>query len=204
MTFEVGTKGLLFGTPLHWDVAAFDAKVRDELVPFDIVGGNGRRFYRNAGRTERRGAEFGIDAETGPIAVRAAYEYSHFLYVDYVVGTTSYAGRRIPGVPEQALMTSATLHLAGTSLSMTADLAGPAYVDDANSAQAPGRAVFGAAVSREIRIGGARLSPLVAVQNIGGIHYAGSLSVNATGGKFYEPAPGRILLVRFALSREQQ
>jgi iron complex outermembrane receptor protein len=135
--------------------------------------------------------------------VRAAYEYSHFRYVDYVVGTTSYAGKRIPGVPEQALMTSATLHVAGTSLSATADLAGPADVDDANSAQAPGRAVFGAAIARDIHVGGVRLSPLVAVQNIGGIHYAGSLSVNATGGKFYEPAPGRVLLVRFALSREQ-
>ena len=203
VTFEVGTKGLVRGTPLGWDVAAFDAHVRDELVPYDIPNGNGRRYYRNAGRTSRRGAEFGVNAEAGPLLLRTAYEYSHFRYVDYLVGTTSYAGRRIPGIPEQALTTSATLHAAGTSFSGTADLAGPADVDDANSAQAPGRAVFGAAVSRDIQVGGARLSPLVAVQNIGGVHYAGSLSVNATGGKFYEPAPGRVLLVRFALSREQ-
>ena len=203
VTLEVGTKGLVTRTPLRWDVAVFDAHVRDELVPFDIPNGNGRRFYRNAGRTSRRGGEFGVDAETGPLLLRAAYEYSHFRYVDYVVGTTSYAGRRIPGIPEQALTTSATLHAAGTSFSATADLAGPAYVDDANSAQAPGRAVFGAAVSRDVRVGGVRLSPLVAVQNIGGVRYAGSLSVNAAGGKFYEPAPGRVVLVRFALSREQ-
>ena len=202
VTFEAGTKGLVSGTPVRWDIAAFDARVRDELVPFDIPNGNGRRFFRNAGRTERRGAELGLDAETGPLALRAAYEYSHFRYVDYVVGTTSYAGKRIPGVPEQALMTSATFHIAGASLSATADLAGPAAVDDANSAQAPGRAVFGVAVGRAVSIGGARLSPLVALQNVGGIHYAGSLSVNAAGGKFYEPAPGRVLLVRFALSRE--
>jgi iron complex outermembrane receptor protein len=204
VTFEVGSKGLVSGTPIRWDIAAFEAKVRDELVPFDIPNGNGRRFYRNAGRTERRGGEIGVDAETGPLALRAAYEYSHFRYVDYLVGATSYAGKRIPGVPEQALMTSATLHVAGTSVSATADLAGAADVDDANSAQAPGRAVFGLAVGREIQVGGAKLSPLVALQNVGGIHYAGSISVNATGGKFYEPAPGRVLLVRFALSREQQ
>ena len=203
MTFELGTKGLVPGTALRWDVAAFDAHVRDELVPFDIPNGNGRRFYRNAGRTSRRGAEFGVDAETGPLLLRMAYEYSHFRYVEYLVGTTSFAGRRIPGIPEQALMTSATLHVAGVTLSTTADLAGPADVDDANTAQGPGRAVFGAAVSRDIRVGGARLSPLVAVQNIGGVHYAGSLSVNAAGGKFYEPAPGRVLLVRLALSRDQ-
>ena len=182
----------------------FDAHVKDELVPFDIPNGNGRRFYRNAGRTSRRGAEFGVEAQTGVVGLRAAYEYSHFRYVDYLVGTTSYAGKRIPGVPEQVLRTSATVHVAGMSLSTTADLAGPADVDDGNTAQAPGRAVFGAALSRNIQVGGARLSPLVALQNIGGIHYAGSLSVNAAGGKFYEPAPGRVLLVRFALAREQE
>ncbi len=204
VTFEVGSKGLFSGTPIRWDVAAFDAHVTDELVPFDIPNGNGRRFYRNAGRTERRGGEIGVDAETGSLAWRAAYEYSHFRYVDYVVGTTSYAGKRIPGIPEHALMTSATLHVAGTALSATADLAGAANVDDGNSAQAPGRAVFGIAVGRAFQLGGAKLSPLVALQNVGGIHYASSISVNAAGGKFYEPAPGRVLLVRFALSREQQ
>jgi len=202
LTMEVGTKGLVPGTVLRWDVAAFDARVRDELVPFDIPGGNGRRFFRNAGRTQRRGGEIGVDADAGPLAMRASYEYSHFRYVDYVVGTTSYAGRRIPGVPEQALMTSATMRVGALSVSATADLAGAVDVDDANSAQAPGRAVFGAAVSHELRIGGARLSPLLALQNIGGVRYAGSVSVNATGGKFYEPAPGRVLLVRFAMSRE--
>ena len=55
----------------------------------------------------------------------------------------------------------------------------------------------------EIRVGGARFSPLVALQNIGGVRSAGSVSVNATGGKFYEPAPGRTLLVRLAVLRNR-
>ncbi|MEP6991623.1 MAG: TonB-dependent receptor [bacterium] len=202
LTLEVGTKGLLGRTGVRWDVAAFDAHVRDELVPFDIPNGNGRRYYRNAGRTVRRGAELGIDADVGPIALHTAYAYSHFRYVSYVVGTTSYAGRRIPGVPEQALATSASMIAAGFALSATADLAGPADVDDANSAQAPGRAIFGLGVGRTLRVAGARLAPMVAVQNVGGVHSAGSISVNASGGKFYEPAPGRTLLVRVALSRD--
>ena len=50
---------------------------------------------------------------------------------------------------------------------------------------------------------GARLAPLVALQNIGGVRSVGSVSVNAAGGKFYEPAPGRTLLVRVALTRDQ-
>ena len=64
------------------------------------------------------------------------------------MGTTSYAGKRIPGVPEHALMTTASLRAGRTLLSATADLAGTVDVDDANTAQAPGRAIFGLAVGR--------------------------------------------------------
>jgi iron complex outermembrane receptor protein len=203
VTLEVGSKGLFAGTGIRWDIAVFDARVRDELVPFDILNGNGRRFFRNAGRTSRRGGEVGIDAESGPFAVHAAYEYSHFRYESYVVGTTSFAGKRIPGVPEHAFMAASSVRVGETVLSATADLATTMDVDDANTARTPGRAVFGVSIGQDVRVGGAKLSPLVAVQNVGGVRYVGSVSVNAAAGKFYEPAPGRVLLVRFALSRDR-
>ena len=202
LSTEVGAKGLLGGA-VRWEVAAFQTSARDELVPFDIPGGNGRRYFRNAGRTTRRGAEAGAEAELGPLAVHAAYSYSRFRYVDYLVGTTSYAGKRIPGVPESALAAGASYRLAGFTLSGTADVATAVYVDDANSAQADGRTILGLAVSNTIGVGGVRLAPLVAVQNLTGVRSAGSVSVNAAGGKFFEPAPGRTLLVRMALSRDQ-
>ena len=48
-----------------------------------------------------------------------------------------------------------------------------------------------------------RLGALVLglLQNLGGVRTVGSVSVNATGGKYFEPAPGRTLLVRLALAR---
>jgi iron complex outermembrane receptor protein len=201
LSVEIGTKGFFSGTPLRWDLAAFEAHAHDELVPFDIPSGNGRRFFRNAGRTVRRGGEIGLDADLGRLTLRSAYTYSHFRYVDYAVGATSYAGRRIPGVPEQALMTSASFHVSGAVIEGTADLASAMDVDDANSAQAPGRTLFGIAVSKEVVMSGVRFAPLVAVQNLAGVNTVGSVSVNATAGKFYEPAPGRLLLVRVALAR---
>jgi iron complex outermembrane receptor protein len=203
VTFELGAKGFLAGSGVRWDLAVFEARARDELVPFDIPNGNGRRFFRNAGRTQRRGGEVGVDADAGPVALHAAYTYSRFRYVSYVVGTTSYAGRKIPGVPEQALATSASVRVGALSFSATGDLATPMDVDDANTAQAPGRAIFGVAVGGAWNAGGARLSPLVAIQNVGDVRTVGSVSVNAAAGKFYEPAPGRVLLVRVAIERSK-
>ncbi|MDB4883966.1 MAG: TonB-dependent outer rane transport protein [Gemmatimonadetes bacterium] len=202
LSLEIGGKGVLPGTALRWELAAFDTRARDELVPFDIPGGAGRRYFRNAGRTRRRGAELGADAEYGPLTVRSAYSISRFRYVDYSVGTTSYAGKRIPGVPEHALMAAAAVRRGVFTLSGTADVASAVDVDDANSAQAPGRTILGLALSNTLRVGAVQLASLVALQNLADVRSVGSVSVNATGGKFYEPAPGRTLLVRFALARD--
>jgi iron complex outermembrane recepter protein len=201
LTLEVGTKGLLPALGVRWDAALFQTRARDELVPFDIPGGAGRSYYRNAGRTLRRGGEAGLQAEAGPLSVQAAYSYSHFRYVDYLVGTTSYAGKRIPGIPEHSLTSAASLRRGSVTLSATADVASAMQVNDANSARTAGRTILGLAVSGRLRMGSAELAPLVALQNLGDVHTVGSLSVNAAGGKYYEPAPGRALVVRLSLAR---
>ena len=201
VALELGTKGLLPIAGIRWDVALFEARARDELVPFDIPNGGGRRYFRNAGRTLRRGGELGVQAESGPLAMQVAYTYSRFRYLEYTVGTTSYAGRRIPGVPEHALASTVALRRGTATLAATADVASALDVDDANSAQAPGRTILGLALSNTVRLAGVSVSPLVALQNLGGVRSVGSVSVNATGGKYFEPAPGRTLLVRLALTR---
>lgn len=203
VALELGSKGLVPAFGLRWDMAVFEARARDELVPFDIPGGNGRRYFRNAGRTQRRGGELGLAAESGPVAYTTAYTYSRFRYVDYTVGTTSYAGRRIPGVPEHALASTLSLRRGTATFSATADLASAMDVNDANTAQAPGRTILGVAVSNTVQLGGVRIAPLVALQNLGGVRSVGSVSVNATGGKYFEPAPGRMLLVRLGLGRAE-
>jgi iron complex outermembrane recepter protein len=202
LSFELGGKGVLPGSAVRWELAAFDTRARDELVPFDIPGGAGRRYFRNAGRTQRRGAEAGLEAELGALTVHGAYSYSRFRYVDYLVGTTSYAGKRIPGVPEHAFAAAAAVRIKGVTIGGTADVASAVDVDDANSASAPGRTLLGISLSNTMRVGGVSLAPLIALQNLADVRSVGSVSVNATGGKFYEPAPGRTLIVRLALARD--
>jgi iron complex outermembrane receptor protein len=121
--------------------------------------------------------------------------------VDYVVSGTSYAGHRIPGIPVHALAAEASLRRGVLTFSTTADAASGMFVDDANSTETRGRVIFGAGVAGRIRAGDAELAPMVAVQNLGDVHYVGSLSVNANGGKYYEPAPGRALVLRLSVSR---
>src|SRR2546430_10441634 len=51
-TYETGAKGLMASRVLY-DVALFDTEVRDELIQFSVVNGNGRTYFRNAGRDRK-------------------------------------------------------------------------------------------------------------------------------------------------------
>ena len=189
-TAEIGMKGIL-STWLRYDVAVFRTTVRDELIQYDVPGVPGRSYYRNAGRTDRRGAEVGLSAYRGPLQVNGAWTLSRFRFTDYVVGTTDYSGNRVAAIPTQQGQLAATVR--GWSAFGTAEVlaATSAPVDDANQQHVAGYAVFNLRTGLTRGFGSARLSPVISVHNVLNKKYAGSVVVNAGGGKYYEPAPAR-------------
>ena len=68
-----------------------------------------------------------------------------------------------------------------------------AYVNDLNTDAAPGYAVFNARLSREFRFNGAKMVLYGRIDNLFAKSYAGSLIVNESNGRYFEPAPGRRL-----------
>jgi iron complex outermembrane receptor protein len=195
-TYEAGVKGALLDR-VQFDVAAFATTVRDELIPFQIPGGAGRSYFRNAGRTERRGAELGLGAAVGDVQLSAAYSYSHFRFADFTVGATSFAGKVIPGVPERQAQAAATWRSPGGAVYATLEGIASSYqfVNDTNTARAAGYAVANVRVGGTARRGRSSVAPVVGVHNLFDRRFVSSVGVNATGGKYYEPAPGRIVFV---------
>jgi iron complex outermembrane receptor protein len=200
-TYEAGVKGVLLSR-VRYDVAAFTTTVRDELIPFQIPGGAGRIYFRNAGRTERRGAELGLGAAVGDLQLTAACSYSHFRFADFTVGSTSFAGDRIPGVPERQVQAAATWRAPGGALYATLEGIASSYqfVNDTNTARAAGYAIANVRLGGTATLGRSSVAPVVGVHNLFDQHLVSSVSVNATGGKYYEPAPGRIVFVGLTLA----
>ena len=194
-TYEAGAKGLALSR-VQYDAAVFDTEVRDELIPFEIPGGNGRTYYRNAGRTRRRGAELQLGTDVGAVSLNTAYSLSHFRFRDFKSGTSQFGGNSIPGIPEQQVQASATWRFKNAYALAEGVAKSKVFVNDANGAAAPGLRRLQRACWRS---SGVRTSVVVArgrVQNLFDKHYVGSVAVNAAGAtiaatKFYEPAPGR-------------
>ena len=191
-TYEVGLKGRV-RERLHYDFATFTTRVRDELVPYEIPSSGGRRYFRNAGRTNRRGAEAGITAGIGPLSFSAAYSYSDFRFARYVTGSSVFDGRRIPGIPQNRAQSSTTWSRKRVFAVVEAEVASGAFVDDANLVRAPGYEVMHIRGGSQHLFGTPLISLVCGVQNVFNRLYSPSLSVNAAGGKFYEPAAGRTI-----------
>lgn len=194
-TYEIGAKGLVLSR-VQYDVALFNADIRDELIPFATASSAGRMFYRNAGRTRRQGAELMLMTDVGPVTLNSAYSLSHFRFRTFETATAKYDGNAIPGIPEHQLQLGATARFGKQYLVAEMVAKSEVWANDANAVAAPGFAVF------NIRAGGmtGRLSPVVAVQNLFDTRYVGSVAVNAAGAsvavtKFYEPAPRRTFYV---------
>lgn len=192
-TVEVGAKGSVGGRLLV-DVSLFDIATRDELIPFEVPLSGGRRYFRNAGETSRRGAELGVTAALGMVDLGGSLAHLVYAYEDYLVGTTRLDGKRVPGVAPttSSLWATARPRLGFATVEMQQGERTAA--DDANTVYAPGWVLW------NIRAGLARWSafgiePVIGVDNVFDRTYSANVVSNATRGRYFEPGAGRRVYV---------
>ena len=194
-TIEAGGKGLY--RTLFYSVAAFRTRVRDELIAQDI--GNGRNYFKNAGRTARDGVEAELATTLGHFDVGVTHAFSSFRFVDYQpTATTQLRGKRIPGIPMHQTQVAVTGRFShGGFVALEGVAKSRVWANDANSDSAFARSyqVVNARAGRDFTVGGLRVAPMVGVNNVADTKYVGSVAINAAGtgttAKFFEPAPRR-------------
>lgn len=196
VSYEAGYKGLTIGG-LRYDLAVFHIETRDELIPFEVPGGDGRRFFRNAGRTGRTGAEAALSGTAGPLSSGATVSWLRYTYEDFVLSGTSYNGNDVPGVAPLTLSAFASAQAPWGRVTLEAHRVGRQAVDDANQAWADAYLVASGRVSFDLPTA-LSIEPVLGIDNLFGTTYASNVVVNATRGRYYEPGAGRTyyLMVR--------
>jgi iron complex outermembrane receptor protein len=201
--YEVGVRGDVAGR-LNYAVALFDAEVRDELISFPVPADtNGRVYYQNAGRSRHRGVELSAAVELAPgVTLLTAWTYSDFRYTRYALGTRPLDGRAIPGVPQHWLHLVLKGHpaWAGGAWAELEETHSSGYLvsDAVNTATSPWW-TSNVRLGWSGNAGSVRLSPFLGFNNVFNRAYVGSVVINATAGRYYEPAPGRNMYVGFSL-----
>ena len=200
---EIGSK-LLIGDGGEFNVALFQADTRHELAVDNSSGG--RTTYQNVDRARRRGAEIKFDY---PIAshwrTQLAYTLldarflSSFLTCPAASTCTTpntrvAAGARIPGVPHSDFY--AALHYGeklGWNAALEATAASNVATNDLNTQYAPGYGVINLSSGYAFKLHDATISTFLRLNNVFDKSYIGSVIVNESNGRYYEPAPGRTI-----------
>ena len=189
--------------------AAFHVRTRDELGV--VSNEDGRSVYANTGRTLRRGVEL---SASGPLAAQWQLT-AHYTLLDGRLtelaacpasscqpGPGVDASHRIPGLARSTawaeLRWSAS---AATDLLLQGRFVDRVFADDANAAFAPAFASFDVAAEHRGNIAGLDWRAFARLNNLTDRDVIGSVIVNATGGRYFEPAPGRNWMVGINASR---
>ncbi|HKG91352.1 MAG TPA: TonB-dependent receptor, partial [Gemmatimonadaceae bacterium] len=158
-----------------------------------------RTYYRNAGRTRRRGFEGALMSSAGPLEAQMSYSYSQFEFERYVKGTVDLKGKRIPGIPRNLVQGALTYRWRSAFATAEGIAGGSAFVNDENTQRAQKYEVLNLRAGAASLFGRPSLSPFVGVQNLFDRTYSASVAINATNGRYYEPAPGRQVYVGLTL-----
>jgi iron complex outermembrane receptor protein len=180
--------------------ALFESRSTDELVTRTNSGG--RASFQNATNTRRRGVELGYGGQWRDWRAQASATWLDAVYRDDFLQCAAApcttptqlipAGRRIPGIAKG----SAALALdyappAGWRAGVEARYSSGVPVNDAGTEAAPSYTVASAHAGYLVRFGAVQLRGFARVDNLFDRRYAGSVIVNESNGRYYEPAPGR-------------
>lgn len=190
--YEIGAKGW-FTDRIRYELALFHIAVKDEIVPFELLG-SGQSFFRNAGRSTHDGVEAGISLELVPgLTASAAYTGSDFTFKTFSEpGDKVFDGRRIPGVPQQQFhLDLAWQPSSGFYAGWDLLYVGAFFADNANSVKTDSYLVANLRAGYRWSSQRWELQPFLGVNNLFDENYMGNIRINAAFGRYYEPAPQR-------------
>ena len=194
LNYELGWKGLWAKTRMEANV--FFIKSTNEILPYELEAFPGRAFYRNAGATQRWGVEVFGSYQWEKWELQASMTQAQYRFAenDTLKDTT------LPGIPNSQFF----LQLGYTSLEnwqfqLTGEHIGSLYADTANAVQIEAFQKVRLQGGKTTALGELELNLFAGINNLFDVRYFDNIRLNAFGGRYYEPAPGRNFFVGLSL-----
>lgn len=186
--YEVGTKWSSSVAQAQLSLFAIDSD--DEIVVDQSV--DGRTTYRNAGQTKREGVELSLQYRLHPaFNVRSAATVMKARYRGEPLN-----GLRIPGVATSNVFVQANYlpwHDNRLRASVAAQYRSRVTTSDSNDEFAPSFTLWHASLDSRQHYDAWTFSQWLRIDNLFDKTYVGSVVVNQSSGRSFEPAPGRQL-----------
>lgn len=203
-TYEIGLKS--DNTLGQFTAAVFYTVTEDDIVP--LKNYYGKSTFRNADQTLRQGVELSWNKNLWrDLTAQASYSYLDATFdkdTANVEGPTPIQeGNYIPGIAKnQAFLSLGWKPEQGLRAGVDIRYSDKIYVDDKNSDAAPSYTVAGANVGYHWKMQDWAVNTFARVDNLFDKDYSGSVIVNESNNRFFEPAEGRNWSAGLSVTKE--
>jgi iron complex outermembrane receptor protein len=191
---ETGIRGSIISQNISYDVALFQLWVQDLLFPYQLES-NGPTYYQNQGETQHSGIEAQLSWQ---IRQDLSFSFNNTItkakFTDgQTVDSLSLEGNKVPGIAPFRLNSKLNWSPRNFYLSLSYNHVSSHKADNLNTATNDSYNIFDASLSytKSMSIQDVDIQPFININNIFDTRYNGSVTVNAFGGRYFEPAPGR-------------
>jgi iron complex outermembrane recepter protein len=197
---EIGAKAFI-GNNTQVNLNLFRITTKDELVVSNSA--SGRSVYTNANDTKRTGAELSIDSQFDHnISTYFSYSLLNAKFDSAFTNSatppvTINSGNFIPGTYKTQLYGEVAWKYVplGFNTALEGRYNSKAYVNDANTDAAPSYTIFNLRAGLEQNIANWNFKEFVRIENMFDKAYIGSVRINDSNLRFFEPAAGRNYLL---------
>jgi iron complex outermembrane receptor protein len=199
--YEVGIKAVVLDDT-RLNVAVFRSNTENEIV---AISGIPYAVYKNAGKTKRQGVEMSVDSQLDHnINLYAAYTYLNAKFDSAYTGSngTVAIGNYIPGTYRSQIYGEVSWKAPeiGFSTAFEGRYNSKVYVDDMNNDAAPSYSVFNLRAGFKQTVKSWSITEYARIENLFDKDYIGSVRVNDTNSRYFEPAAGRNWLMGLNVS----
>ena len=186
LNYELGWKGLW--AKIRMEANVFFIESTNEILPYELEAFPGRAFYRNAGATQRWGVEVFGSYQWEQWELQASMTQAQYRFTE---NNTS-EGNTLPGIPNsQFFLQVGYTSLQNWQFQLTGEHIGSLYADTDNAVQIEAFQKVRLQGGKTIALGNLELNLFAGINNLFDVRYFDNIRLNAFGGRYYEPAPGR-------------
>ena len=180
------------------EATAFYIESTNEILPYELAAFPGRSFYRNAGATQRYGIEMAASYQWEKWGLQASLTQARYEFSAEETAETK--GKLLPGLPNsQGYLQLQYSSSKSWKWLLSGDHTGAFFANTANTIEIASFQRLRLKVQKSFELPWAALSVFGGINNLLNTSYFDNIRLNAFGGRFYEPGPGRNFYLGIAI-----
>lgn len=196
--YEAGIKGSLFKNAVEFNASWYYFELKDAIVRRTDAAG--AEYFINAGGTFQRGAELWLNSYLlrkpqnfiSSLNIWNSLSYQPYRFGEYVVGANKYSGNKLTGVPRFVNVSGASI---GTKnnfyLNACFNYTSAIRLNDANTVDAKPYHLLQIKLGKTFSFNECKLELFAGADNVLNELYSLGNDLNATGSRYFNPAPVR-------------